>query len=260
MAHEVERLRAATRIRRLEAEMEAVFSKALRDLVARTVAHAGLEALEDKTSHTAALNPTDLNILLSTWQNEVANGITPKMEKWYREQWNIASELLPPHVNAFIGENVRDVRAVEYVKSLHNRLVGIGENLFDSATDALQVALETGEGMAAAAQRVNEVLQTGIKDATRIARTEAGTAVQSADYTIATELKSAGVAARHTWLATSDDRTRPSHDDADGQTVDIGTPFIVGGEELMHPLDPNGEASEVINCRCTTLLEIDEES
>lgn len=52
------------------------------------------------------------------------------------------------------------------------------------------------------------------------------------------------------WVATNDDRTRPSHWNANGQRVPVDQPFIVNGFELMFPLDPAGPASETINCRC----------
>lgn len=61
------------------------------------------------------------------------------------------------------------------------------------------------------------------------------------------------------WLATEDQRTRPDHVEADGQTVPFGQPFIVGGFQMMHPHDPDAPAKEVINCRCVELLEIKNE-
>ena len=58
------------------------------------------------------------------------------------------------------------------------------------------------------------------------------------------------------WLATHDTRTRPTHWDANGQTVPFDKPFIVGGYELMHPHDSSLGAPmvEVAGCRCTYLL------
>ena len=56
--------------------------------------------------------------------------------------------------------------------------------------------------------------------------------------------------ATKTWQDTGDSRTRPEHGMADGQTVPLDQPFIVGGERLMHPGDSIGSAGNVINCRC----------
>jgi hypothetical protein len=45
---------------------------------------------------------------------------------------------------------------------------------------------------------------------------------------------------------------RPGHIAADRQVVDVKKPFIVEGEELMYPRDPNGSAGNTINCHCMT--------
>lgn len=54
--------------------------------------------------------------------------------------------------------------------------------------------------------------------------------------------------------STLDDRTRPDHADADGQVVPLDEPFIVGGDELMQPGDPNGPLDQILNCRCVALF------
>ena len=56
------------------------------------------------------------------------------------------------------------------------------------------------------------------------------------------------------WLATvGDGRTRPEHEDANGQVVGIDEPFIVGGVEMQHPGDANAPLRLVCQCRCTTI-------
>jgi HK97 family phage portal protein len=52
------------------------------------------------------------------------------------------------------------------------------------------------------------------------------------------------------WIAAEDARTRPSHRSADGQIRLQGEKFDVGTAKMSYPGDPNGPASEVINCRC----------
>lgn len=56
---------------------------------------------------------------------------------------------------------------------------------------------------------------------------------------------------QHEWLATIDAVTRPAHAAANGQVVDVGKPFNVGGEQIMHPGE--GSPENAINCRCTTI-------
>ena len=52
------------------------------------------------------------------------------------------------------------------------------------------------------------------------------------------------------WVTAGDDRVRPDHADAEGQSVPVDQPFDVGGEALMFPGDPNGSDAEILNCRC----------
>ena len=67
------------------------------------------------------------------------------------------------------------------------------------------------------------------------------------------ELK--GKQTTHTWQSMEDDRVRPTHVEADGQTVPIEEPFKVGKYLLMYPGDSSLGAGEeeIILCRCYEL-------
>ena len=89
-----------------------------------------------------------------------------------------------------------------------------------------------------------------------IARTETIRASNAGQTELLTEW---GVK-RHEWLSTPDDRTRSpergdefDHVGANGEVVDIGTPFMRTGEAMMYPGDPAGSAANAIQCRCTTI-------
>lgn len=86
--------------------------------------------------------------------------------------------------------------------------------------------------------------------ATRIARTEI---ISASNLGSLEGALSTGLEFRKQWLSTPDDRTRPDHVDADGQQVDKGADFTVGGDSLTVPGDPKGSAEQVINCRCTQI-------
>lgn len=55
------------------------------------------------------------------------------------------------------------------------------------------------------------------------------------------------------WNTHLDGKERPSHADANGQTVPVEEPFIVGGYMMMFPLDGSlgAPAEQIVNCRCT---------
>jgi len=58
------------------------------------------------------------------------------------------------------------------------------------------------------------------------------------------------------WIAVLDQKTRLGHVFADGQVVDADEPFLVDGEYLQFPGDPNGSPGNIINCRCASVPKI----
>jgi 2'-5' RNA ligase/predicted ABC-type ATPase len=117
---------------------------------------------------------------------------------------------------------------------------------YDNGLSIPQTASVIREGMASAAPA----------RATMIARTELAGAVNGGSLA-ATEIVSTatGDSYEKTWL-TAPGAKFPRHeeyDGLDGQTQPLDAPFDVGGFPLMYPGDPDGEAGEVINCRCTII-------
>ncbi len=58
-----------------------------------------------------------------------------------------------------------------------------------------------------------------------------------------------------TWNAVLDEKTRGSHAEADGQTVEVNGVYIVQGERLRFPGDTSlgASPSNIINCRCASV-------
>ena len=56
------------------------------------------------------------------------------------------------------------------------------------------------------------------------------------------------------WSSVHDNRTRHPHLAADGQRAMIDGKFVVGGELMDFPGDPNASAANTVNCRCVTLI------
>ncbi len=86
------------------------------------------------------------------------------------------------------------------------------------------------------------------------ARMIAITEVHNASMFASVETANAtGLQLQKEWAAVEDARTRETHRQADGQTVDMNERFTVGGYRMDRPGDPSAPAEEVINCRCTLL-------
>lgn len=151
----------------------------------------------------------------------------------------------------------------QYLKQAQNRLVGIGNELWFNARTQLAEGIAAGESQPELAQRVRDAVGVTAPRARTIARTESHGARNVAAMATLQRFESAyavppGVM-RKQWQATEDERTRHTHNEADGQLVPFADPFTVGGFSLAFPGDPAGPPQEVINCRCTTYAVFDPE-
>ena len=55
------------------------------------------------------------------------------------------------------------------------------------------------------------------------------------------------------WVTSGDSEVRRLHRDAGyryREGIPVDQPFVLGGDFLMYPGDPNGSAANIINCRC----------
>lgn len=94
--------------------------------------------------------------------------------------------------------------------------------------------------------RIDEV--ETISRALTIARTETLTAVSIGQAAAVKEAKTIIPNLKKMWITADDDRVRDSHKPLHGDIVGVDEPFSNG---LQFPRDPSGEASEVIQCRCS---------
>lgn len=102
--------------------------------------------------------------------------------------------------------------------------------------------------------------QTTVEDDTdltelaeRIADLIAASAVNTATF-ISEEEDGERVGMRKVWLSMEDDRVRPTHRAAHGQTVPVDESFSVGGHDMRFPHDLTAPIGEWINCRCVLAL------
>ena len=109
----------------------------------------------------------------------------------------------------------------------------------------LQVAEKIATG-------VNSPLTKALSDAMRIVRTEGHRVNQQGFVDAGDVAKSKGADMVKQWDATLDSRTRPWHQEADGQIREWDDDFIVHGEKMKAP-SIGGSAANVINCRCQLL-------
>ena len=160
-------------------------------------------------------------------------GLTAKQEQWienYRRQLSLMDA-------SALDRALRDRRS----DRLYQRLLDSGNALSQEQIDSM----------------VERYRQRMIKwRAQTIARTESLRAMRMGEWDALMEAHEAGALSpllRRFWLVTADERLRRYHQpipsmNAEGRAID--EPFQTPLGLLMYPLDPNGTAANVVNCRC----------
>lgn len=110
-----------------------------------------------------------------------------------------------------------------------------------------------GESIPKMSKRLRNVTEMNRTSAIRNARTTVTSAENKGRMDMLHEACDKGVEMQKVWRATSDSRTRDSHAALDGAIADIDDEFDNG---LMYPGDPDGDPSEVYNCRCTLTYKV----
>lgn len=105
-----------------------------------------------------------------------------------------------------------------------------------------------GESMDKIARRILPIVDSNQAAAIRSARTMVTQAENKGRLDSYHELQEMGTIVKKRWIATADERTRESHLEMDGEEVDLDETFSNG---LQYPADPDGDPSEVYNCRCS---------
>ena len=213
---------------------------------------------------------------LTRWLDRVRPGVTgggsadPGRVSDHNEYWTdqVNTEVIPT-VSSVLSDAWRRVRREEpasdpfvadYLNDVGNRLVRLPDEVYALIVAEIEDGLRNAEGIPDITQRINIVLTaTGSERwpnrARTVARTETIGAVNAGVYRAAVlDAQDRGdVAPAKVWLSTVDDRTRPTHTEADRQRTLLQSPFVVGGASLLFPGDPRGPAQEVVNCRCSML-------
>jgi HK97 family phage portal protein len=116
----------------------------------------------------------------------------------------------------------------------------------------VRTGLSEGDSVSEMAARIVKAQAFSPGRALTIARTEATRSVNGGALLAYEDAAGEGVGLRVQWLSARDSAVRPSHQDLDGQTVEIGGKFKIGGDEADGP-GGFSEAAEVVNCRCTVV-------
>jgi uncharacterized protein with gpF-like domain len=223
--------------------IETRFSRALRRL-RRNIA-------KDAASHR---DLTSIKIVIQFRQHE----ITALNKAWFKRIMDLFARERIDYLQERIGQAKKADAYNTYQNNvnrwidqragnLSKRVVG---NMVNTARDVLTDSVDEGWGTDKTSRELERQLGGSTLNNDSFARTEMHTAANVGSDAAA---RSTGLDMVKEWAATDDTRTRETHQNADGQRVEMDERFAVGDAMLAYPGDPSGPANEVINCRCVTL-------
>lgn len=210
-------------------------------IVAKATAHAGQFLLdihgeiERLTELYSELVGIQLNADYDKLKEELPLSQWPKAA---RVSWNVTDHT----IHEFVSE-----RRTE----LHNITTTTLNKARDKINDAVDSAIRDGLTVPQTARKIKDAIADAIDirqhHARTIARTEVGSISSKARNAM---FRDVGVE-YHEWTTANDEKVRDTHAGINGEVVKIGEKFGTTG--LAFPLDPDGSAEEIINCRCATI-------
>lgn len=175
-------------------------------------------------------------VLQNAWSRSAEAGRSDAIQTF---ELDISFEITDPLTEQALRENgQRDAELTQ------QRMVG-------DLSEAMSNAYQQGHGIPEISNTLQDEVFPDMRgyESRRLART---TGISGANKGRLSGFEDAG-ATEKTWMARDDAITRPAHVAADNQTVPLGEPFVVGGEEAQYPGDPSLSPWLRMNCRCIIL-------
>lgn len=195
--------------------------------------------------------------ILAEIERRIREGYKPGgeyYEAWQREYEALIGDLYMVGARQVAGVGLSfSLQSPQVLQAITNRASRlaelVGETTSTQILSAIRASQLAGFSVAETARLVQQTafgeLMTDNR-ATMIARTESAGAMSQGSWDQAQEM--GDLYRSKEWLAFEDERTRETHLDCMAQGVVPADATFSNG--LMYPLDPAGDAAEVINCRC----------
>jgi len=215
-----------------------------------------LQRLEEERSSRTPMTVDDIARILfdaDRWGKATANAARPLYQKTFQDsvrQLNeeLAANGLPEIALGGDGTGpfaISDKAVLEFLERKEKKIKKVAKTIQDEVGKQLRAGVADGETIPQLAARVRTAFNGAAQPARtlRIARTETTSAANGVRFM---GMKVAGVREKQ-WIAAPD--ARDTHQAASFEPpIKFGERF---GNGLLHPGDPAGDASEVVNCRCT---------
>jgi|SRR5882757_177420 len=208
----------------------------------------------------ALITVDDLAMITSLWTGQVDSNLLDKIGKAFIDSAYTTRNDLQSHLNqiknkgttaaavkatnsAYQIPKISNHHAQNLMETARNRMVNVGNDVWEVARNSLVDGLKAGEGVDKLRDRIVASTNIAAPRAGVVARTEIshamnqGTLQQMKAINVPTMMKE--------WIATNDDRTRPEHAEVNGEKIGISDAFSIGEEP-----------GDAVNCRCTLGFDI----
>lgn len=185
-------------------------------------------------------DPFAYTTVMRRWREAIQTLYTdhlPTLERW---------EVDPAHVEQILSDSGLPAHLFEDVQVILDNAAAEAwtETKTKRALSKLLIPKQNASKTIPASQR-----ETRDEYRARIRSTAIETINQNLQRATARRIQEQGLTWKK-WVAHHDDRTRPAHREADGQTVPATDTFTVGGFRMRYPKDPSAPLHLTINCRC----------
>ncbi len=181
---------------------------------------------------------------------EATKYINSKAPKIYSINYNYFNSEIQKNVPDFVYENVTEKEVEKYAK-LEKETVSKSKDTKWNENNIKKSIIGGALLMLGTNQIIRRTSKTVTKKNRNFADTHAsGVGTYSENRARMDSMYRAndmGIKTEKQWRATLDNLTRDSHRHLDGATIPLNERFDNG---LLQPRDPNGEYSEICNCRC----------
>ena len=224
----------------------------VRNLYAPAVQGKG-ESEKVKVSKDAVMKSSlSLTFDLGPWMDKISQGMGEITEQAVVEA---GGQLVTDELELEEAVSLPTAAVESVVQNRQNMLSRTSTEIWHEIRELISEGIDAGDSIDELANRIrNKFNDISKARARRIAVTETAVAYEQGRYLT---MKEAGITHKK-WITASDDNVRDSHKQVNGEVLPIDELFIVGDSTLLHPADPNGDAEEVINCRCVSVADLGE--
>lgn len=240
-------------------QLQRTYIKALADVKGRVrllMAREQTQSVIYQLNYQNALE-RQINAILEVLNEDNITNVSDFLNKMYADGYiGLQYELMSQGVPVVTVINQDEVAKSLFQKTAEMTFAErLGVNMTEFKTkikEEITRGIATGSTYQQIAQQLSLVTGESLNKSYRIARTEGHRVTAEAKLLSSKKAKDQGADVVNQWDATLDGKTRKNHRKLDGQWVEVGGYFEVGGRKVKAP-GKFGRPEEDINCRCVLL-------